>query len=653
MAYNFINPYNFIPLTSKCRREFVDNNECYTGYMKCQLETKTPLIMLDTDSVKYVLTSKQEEGIKSGEIDIKDIKKEDMHKVYTETYKIDGKPAIPGSELRGMIRSKFEALTSSCMSSVEEDLSFSSRYKGAMNKAGILDLTDPKDVKLYECDKIVVDSYKGDKRFEKYRSGDFVKFEKKDRYKNGKKLGNNGFKGFSQKGIGGYIRKGESCAGKEAIHIFINTGREVEAENKKKFYGMFLVSKDNTNENLGRPHVALVKDAINLDKYSTKSSKEIMQPVWYEEVDGKVYFSIGQNGQVKYDNELKELVPEDFRPCKDKDNLCEACRVFGFVSGDNSINGKVRISDALMELDDEEFYDSIRTLQELSSPRYENARFYMSIRENGRIVNTTTGYNWTADFKSKFKGGKNGTESFGPNESVMIRGRKEYWHHDPQKMNGYNTVEKTKRNITVRPVEGTYIFYVYFNNLTKEQLEHLNMAVSLGNTYDNKSDYAHKLGHGKPLGYGSVKVKVNDIELRELKKEDSVYKYSVENYVPEYNELFELFKSLSRNPGIKDAIDHMYSFGYLTEKIGEDNKHKPAVQVDYPRMKPEGDIYEWFGNRAIKNVLPFSNQEYDKLVLVGEKSQGYNGKRDNRKPCKNNYNNKSNSKNKTKSGKKC
>ena len=584
MPYKFINPYNFLPLGQECERPVGEENGNCTGYMECELQTLTPLIMLDTEKVE-------------------NDKFENKHKVYNETFKVGEKPAIPGSELRGMIRSKFEALTSSCMSSVEEELEFSSRYKGEMNRAGLLDLTDPDKVKLYKCRKVVVDSYKGDNRFKKYQSGDKITFTEKTRYnKEGKKLFNKGFGDFSDEGTEGYLRKGEFCAGRRAIHIFVNTGEEVEANNTDELYKMFLVSKDNTNENLGHTHEALVPGASKLDKYSTKSSQEIMQPVWYEIVGGKVYLSIGQNGQVRYDKKLKDLIPKDFRPCKNKDNLCEACRVFGYVSKDDAICGKVRVSDGIMESKDD-YYDEKVTLQELASPRYENIKFYMNITEDGTVVDTTTGYNWTTDFKSKFKGSKNGTEAFEANDSVMIRGRKEYWHHDPKQMNGYRTAKKTKRNITVKPVKDgvTYKFYVYFNNLTETQLQHLEMAISLG----NESTYAHKIGHGKPLGYGSVKVKVNNIKRRELVKENGQYIYNIYDEAPSKEELFTAFPNLDEDT--KESMKQMYDYDFIRE----------SKTVDYPRQTKNGNIFKWFGENS-KTVLPFSNQEYDKLILTSQ-----------------------------------
>ena len=595
MAYNFINPYNFIPLDKKCIR--TTNEECgtYTGYMECELETLTPLIMLDTDSKdkEHVLTSKQEE---------------DKHRVYNETFKIDGRPAIPGSELRGMIRSKFEALTSSCMSSIEQDLEFACRYKNFnMNIPGLLDISNPKDVKLYKCNKYVVEDEKVLKyiKDKNLKSGDEIYFIPGDREatyfeknKDGStekkiKIVHNGVKQIVENACNnakkGILKLGEKGPKGKAIRIFENTEEEVEASNKSKFYKIFITGLTNTNNNIRKKQEEEKEQKEEKEKKKEHASfigeKKYLQPVWYGLSNDNVYFSLGQNGQTLYNNVLSDLLykkdnEKDFRPCTNSNNLCEACRVFGFVSKDEASSGKVRVSDAIIkdEYNDASKYYATKepiVLQELASPRYTNLNFYM-------------------------------TKQTSVDEYNNIRGRKEYWHHKPKDMMGYNNVEKNNRNISVKPIsEGIrYSFKVYFNNLTKEQLEHLNMAVSLGNTYDNKSNYAHKLGHGKPLGYGSVKVKVKDIQYREIKKVNDRYTYCIKKYFPQFNKLFNAFDIDNNNT--RYAMMHMYDFNFI----------KDSTKVDYPRMKRNGDIFEWFGRDNVdkKKNLPFANCDYDKII---------------------------------------
>ena len=121
---NYINPYNFISLEKTgCKRK---NKSEYdgdlTGYIECTLTTKTPIMIPDT----------REEKIKNEELNKGDFKSY-IFSSYDEF--IPGtniiSPVIPGSEIRGMLRSDFETFTNSCLSTVKKDKSFISRTKDA------------------------------------------------------------------------------------------------------------------------------------------------------------------------------------------------------------------------------------------------------------------------------------------------------------------------------------------------------------------------------------------------------------------------------------------------------------------------------------------------------------------------------------------
>ena len=102
----FINPYNFVPLGQNCSRSEYKKGKL-SGVIKYSLLTKTPLFIPDTDP--------------------ENIKIENEHKTY-QFFSYDGQePVIPGSEMRGMLRSYYEILTNSCMSAVDTDVTLSKR----------------------------------------------------------------------------------------------------------------------------------------------------------------------------------------------------------------------------------------------------------------------------------------------------------------------------------------------------------------------------------------------------------------------------------------------------------------------------------------------------------------------------------------------
>lgn len=574
--YQFINPYNFIPLASQCVRTKTKDEKVYTGYIDCTLKTLTPMIMIDTE-------------------DYKDDQSVPGHKIYPTTYSLNGHPAIPASELRGMIRNKFETLTNSCLSSAEPELSFYGRYNGDMTNPGILDYSDPQNIKLYECKKYRIKN-KGSIR--NLKTGDIVNFNivagnRKEKMAN-----------ISQNGKeSGYLKIGEDLGNKgNECHVFVLTDIIVNAVNKDDFKESYEEICEVFIDNEGRSHAS-----------DTKAS---LKPIWYEEMNGYVYFSLGQNGQTKYRRRYKDLLDNSHLPCNEKDNLCEACQVFGTIQSDLKVASKVRFEDALLVNDNKDIYvgKDVIVIEELSSPKYNNPAFYLLQIKNGEVIEESP--LWNVDFSKKFKK-KAIPLKYG---QVQTRGRKEYWHHKPL----LKKVNKTIRNMSAKPVkEGIeYRFKVYFNDLTELQLEHLNMAISLG----NNSDYAHKIGAGKPLGYGSVKIKTNKIIYKDINIIDQNIEYVLKEYKPKYYSLESTFKTLDNFQ--LASIQNMYSFTFL-------QKNYPQVRVDYPRNTADGEIYEWFQENKrnkIKTILPFSEEEYDHALI----QKGYK-KSVNNNASKNNY----------------
>lgn len=571
--YQFINPYNFIPLASQCVRTKTKDEKVYTGYIECILKTLTPMIMIDTE-------------------DCRDDQSVSGHKIYPTTYSLNGHPAIPASELRGMIRSKFETLTNSCLSSAEPELSFYGRYNGDMTNPGILDFSYPQNIKLYECKKYRIEN-KGSIR--NLKTGDIVNFNIASNNKK-EKVAN-----ISQNGIeSGYLKIGEDLGRKgNECHVFVKTNNSIDAVNKDDFKESYEEICEVFIDNEGRRHAS--------------DTEALLKPIWYEEVNGYVYFSLGQNGQTKYRRRYKDLLDNSHLPCNEKDNLCEACQVFGTIQNDLKVASKVRFEDALLVNDNKDIYvgKDVIVIEELSSPKYNNPAFYLLQIKNGEVIEESP--LWNVDFSKKFK------QKAIPLEygQVQTRGRKEYWHHQPL----LKKVNKTIRNMSAKPVkEGIeYRFKVYFNDLTELQLEHLNMAISLG----NNSDYAYKIGAGKPLGYGSVKIKTNKIIYKDINITDQNIEYVLKEYKSKYHCLKSTFDTLDNFQ--LASIQNMYSFSFL-------QKNYPQVRVDYPRNTADGEIYEWFQenkHNKIKTILPFSEEEYDNALI----QKGY--KKNN--ASKNNY----------------
>jgi len=156
-------------------------------------------------------------------------------------------------------------------------------------------------------------------------------------------------------------------------------------------------------------------------------------------------------------------IPRGFEHCRGADRLCPACREFGSLSGDSPFLGKISISDAQATSDVDVEWLTIEALME-PKPRHKV---------------------WYED----------------PQRRGVMRGRKFYYHRP---LGPRTTTEKSKYNKTIEAVKpGTvFEFGVDYTNLTDDELALLVFALVL------ESEMCHKVGMGKPVGLGSVKIEI-------------------------------------------------------------------------------------------------------------------------------------------------
>lgn len=324
----------------------------------------------------------------------------------------------------------------------------------------------------------------------------------------------------------------------------------------------------------------------------------------------------------------KELFDKNrgFSACKSTP-LCSACTMFGTVNGDFKTQGKVRFSDALLVDDPKDiFIKKSFTLKPLATPHYDNWIFYYDKKDR---QNDEEWYK----------------QNWDNNKNVFIRGRKEYWHYEPnleirQEQNDTNsTVDVLKTGLN-------YQFKVFFNDATEQELMRLLYSLSL----INGSDYCHKIGKGKPYGFGSVKITTENPVYKDVKFDEgtNAIKYELKEFVPRIDESKKSKKEILKtvfdiqNETQLTAIDHMYSFSFIKDKKGI---------VSYPKNKENGDKgYEWFAanKTGFKNkvkyqsALPFADEEYDQIIQHGytRNSEWKSSNRRRNNPKYNKYKNK-------------
>ena len=151
----------------------------------------------------------------------------------------------------------------------------------------------------------------------------------------------------------------------------------------------------------------------------------------------------------------RNQLPQGTAPCRDKENLCVACRMFGSLG----YQGLVRFSDAVLG---EGQKLAIARMPSLFAPRGRTGVYYGS--------------------------------------GNRVKGRKVYMHG--------RTVTDGNTPVEVLKPESTLAFRVQFDNLTKAQVGLLLTGMGLG-----EPELILKVGGGKPACYGSVMVQLRDLQV--------------------------------------------------------------------------------------------------------------------------------------------
>lgn len=545
----FINPYHFVPTGEKCqRKESYSERKSkgkYTGWIDITLTNISPLFI--PNSSNNNVFNHRENGNSYdffSYTDLSDTKNPTPPKI----------PVIPGSELKGIIRTAYETLTDSCFSSINKD-TISRRYllDYSIDKlnAAIIKIENNNYI-LYKCD---LEKYPiNDQDFKDKKHGDEVK--------------------------NGYFFKGEDTPrGRKNYYVFVKNGKGIKLtkEEIENFEKMRKDYKDSSkNIKLKKKEHSGYKDHPNN-----------MYLVFYRVINGKKYFSFAQIGREAYYNKPIDILKQngEFQPCDDKDNLCEACLLFGFVAENKknqSAASKVRFTDLIYsDKKEPQFYEPLY-LKELASPKPEAVEFYLKKppAKNGWQIDY-----WTYDYaiiskNANISGRKKLQRYYDDSYKPAILGRKFYWHNIDCTKKHFEESQNniTERNVLIRPLKSKHTFKgkIYFEKLTELELKRLLWILTFG---DNK-EYAHKIGMGKPYGLGSVQIDIDAVHIRRFKTDGLRLNYIIENVNFDYQKItHKEFGCLKRT---FDAF----------KKICSINPKKEPI--DYPRNEGEKEIFKWF-----------------------------------------------------------
>ncbi len=613
----FINPYNFVSSDwNKTDRKSVEKGE-KSGVLHCRLQTITPL------------------AIPSFRERIND------HNYYDFMRNTNGVPMIPGSSLRGAVRSVYEALTDSCYSTSKKDQIITKRASmQEIGKPGLLIRDNNGKWALYNAKRYLV--VISDKEY-----APLSKIENAKKYSRDElhEIGQGAHVSFDIVGKHISIKK-KKINGKEIteeieIGDVVNNLKEVKDLVKKpnKQHGYLCIGEVPPQDKNGKPqtnkHFESVFEKTNktinglqecdiekgiesirklLDLYNDPAVnhnasenhtfykgvsdciKRGIVPIWFRMDEQKLKLSLAAIGRIKYENDIGKLLGNK-RKCRDRKCLCAACRLFGMIGEEKekdsreeemggpekAIGGRVRFTDAVLLGDVKK--DTI--IQNDTDIEKDTIIQNVTLKELG-----TPRLSYIPFYANK----KDGTTADSYDEKdIVLKGRKFYWHDLSDNIYRAPCVEdvpeKTKRNATMDLVnKGRYFsFDVYYDCLTESELEELIWVLSLGDNNDG-STKCYKIGHGKPIGLGSAKIVIKSNLQRTYNNENGYQVEETENPAPK-----DLFKSSLREEldiilDIKAVEKENVSYPYIVDAIPNDNDTAPHQWFSQNRQSKKNNL---------------------------------------------------------------
>lgn len=373
------------------------------------------------------------------------------------------------------------------------------------------------------------------------------------------------------------------------------------------------------------PHLPLGPTDVGLSRFIyTRSERQLHGgELVYAYLDGspmrpEVKFIVPVSvPRVGYEHQIGDLL-EGKNKCEQIDLLCPACRTFGWVWGTDDLRqetpdadvrtayaSRVRFRHAKLTHDAGTF-DA--TLAILSSPKPTTVRFYLRAKDN------------------QAEDGRDDAEVNYDAEGQVLRGRKFYRHHGDQlQAREYLRAEgeRDDQNRTVHGVQqpgSKFTFALHFDNLAPVELGALLWALEL-------EGWHHRIGLGKPLGFGSATVRVTELRTLNPRARYAVGATGWDDSISSKESWITTFKTAMQErygAPFHDLVNICDLRALLATT--------PPLPVHYPRTDqepaPEGKNFEWFmgNNRAGRNAGPrltlrLAEEDTEGLPLLDKSGQ--------------------------------
>ncbi len=502
-------PYNFVPLPEKVvpAEPLPDHDRYYTdrhsGYFTVTLTTETPLY------IRGMLTEAE-------------AAQADQHKNKPDFFQRNGKPVIPGSSLRGMLRSLVEIVAFGKLQPISDkrliyravfdSTSLGDSYRrvtlGERSKEGAFDYPSPRLLGGY-LEKAGDDYYiRPAKKFE----GESFVFANKD------ELGRLEPQSIHQVWVKP-ARRSIHLTTKQNVKLKVAISEKVRRASEAGLQKAMLVVSGRAANRRWHPAIfepnkeatpISISDALwrqyeeDRDMKRGIDARKLMNdgdPLFYlvDENNKLVFFGPTLMFRLPYPHSLADLIPAN-REAAGKTDMAEA--IFGWVRRAEDkqdtrapIASRVSVSDAVVILkqsDDKkqpDFYEPEFTPKILGGPKPTTFQHYLR-QPNGERTD------------------KKNLVHYATTPEPQLRGHKLYWRQRGTQVSHVQESDKSKQGDTqhtrMKPVKKgiEFKFTIRFENLTAAELGALAWALYL----PCSAEHRHQLGMGKPYGMGVVKL---------------------------------------------------------------------------------------------------------------------------------------------------
>ena len=289
----------------------------------------------------------------------------------------------------------------------------------------------------------------------------------------------------------------------------------------------------------------------------------VVRPVFYIELNGRLYFGYTPRLRLFYDHTIKDGMPSAHK----NDKFDTAKSMFGYAVKDKSYKSRISFSDAVMT-NDQKALSPVHMV--LAEPKASSYNDYLKTDQQGKAISYA-------------------------GESFELRGVKQYWLHGDVERNEGNGNEKVMTAFSPLPSGTEFSGTVRFKNLRKEELGLLLWAIRL----EAKSH--QNIGKAKALGYGNISISSIGLRSFDLKKAYSLEGLELNPWNDfnknEVDELINEYKAfMAAQMGVDDVmkLESIETFFKM-----KDDSRKPAPEMirfmdinkkEYQNRRPLDDV---------------------------------------------------------------